>query len=384
MTSPSTRSGAAPLRVGAHPIDLRLRPGALADLLTVLDMQGIVRPLIVADDALLQLLDAQVGSILRRVNATVVPMRVSEADKTLHRVAWLAERGADADGVVAIGGGTVGNLAGAAAHLLSFGRPLVQVPSTVAAMVDAAISARHGLNTASNKNGIGVHHPPAAVLVDPLLLASLPAGAWKDGAIEAVKAALIGGGPDAERLARTFATLSRPVSDVDLVAGLLADAIHLKARLIADDPHETGPGMALHYGHTLARAVETHSGYAIRHGPAVSAGMLLAARVAETLGLLTAEQRQRHDACTRAACPPAPVETRDVDALVGLMAADPKRTATSEPQLPLVLPAGLGAAHRPTGAAAPVTAVERKVVADALLLSRVRYEAARASEAAVG
>jgi 3-dehydroquinate synthase len=354
------------LRVGTHLIDLRLHPGAAADLPSVLDTLGIARPLIVADAALEQLLNAHAGRLLRRSRATVVLMQVSEVGKTLTRVAWLAEQATSADGVIAFGGGTVGNLAGTVAHLLGFGRPLVQVPSTVAAMVDAAISTRHGLNTAANKNGLGVHHPPAAVLIDPSLLASLPAAAWQEGAIEAVKAALIGGGPDAERLARTFVALSRPVSDVGRLTGLLADAIRLKARLLADDPHETGRGLALHYGHTLARAVETHSSYAVRHGPAVAAGMLLAARVAETLGLLTAAQRQRHDAFTKAACPPAPVETCDVDALIGLMAADPKCSAAGEVRLPLVLPAGLGTAHRPTADAAPVTAVERQVAADAL------------------
>src|SRR5262249_28508900 len=156
----------------------------------VLDTYGILRPLIVADVGVRQALDAQAGSFLRRLSDTIVLMRVSEPDKTLSRVAWLAEQAAGADGVVAIGGGTVGNRAGAAAHLLGFGCPLVQVPSTVAAMVDAAISTRHGLNTAANKNGLGVHHPPAAVVVDPALLASLPAMAWQEGAIEAVKAAL--------------------------------------------------------------------------------------------------------------------------------------------------------------------------------------------------
>jgi len=367
MTSPSTPDRSRPIRLGGHTLDLRLRPGALCDLPDVLATHGITRTVLVIDYALRNGLGRPPDALLDGWDTTVVEVKARAADKTLERVAWLADQTGHVDGVVAVGGGTIGNLAGSLAHLPCFGRPLVHVPTTLVAAVDASISARHGLNTVRDKHLVGIHHAPVAVLTDPTLLDSLPAHAWREGAIEAVKAAIISGGPAAEHLAGTLAALAAPDTDMGQLVDRIDTAITLKARLLADDPHETGPALALHYGHTFASALETRSGYAIRHGPAVATGMLLAARLAQTLGLLTAEERALHDTLTMAACPPAPVPYgTGVDALVHLMGVHPKQGRACGDTVPMVLPHGIGAVHYPPGVPIPVTPIDRRHVAEAL------------------
>lgn len=356
----------ATIRLGSHLIDLHLRAGAIDDLPDVLGACRIDRPFVVLDAVLRDRLGLRLERLLARLDAPVAEIQAQETGKTLARVALLAERAGHATGVVAVGGGTIGNLAGALAHVLGFGRPLIHVPSTTVAMIDAAISGRHGLNTAAGKNSVGVWHPPVAVLADPVLLDSLPLPAWRDGAIEAVKAALIAGGPDARHHAKALTALRRPIPDTALLTRLLRAAIELKTRLLEMDPLEAGQALALHYGHTLAQALEARSSYTIRHGPAVAAGMRMAGRVAAALGLLTAGQHHDHDAYVVAACRSASVHPRDVDALVDAMAHDPKRRHVTGERIPLILPAGLGTPHIPAGATVPVTAADRRVVTQAL------------------
>jgi 3-dehydroquinate synthase/2-deoxy-scyllo-inosose synthase len=354
------------LRLGEHSIQVLLHPGAIAELPEVLNEHNIDCPAFVVDAAVWNLLRDRLAAVVTRRKGVVVAVTACEADKDLARVGRIAKQASQTTGVVAIGGGTIGNLAGFLAHLLRFGRPLVHVPTTVAAMVDAAISARHSLNTGEHKSVLGVHHAPVAVLADPLLLRSLPPSGWQAGAIEAVKAALIGGEHDAELLAQRFAELSSPTEDAACLTEVLSEAIVLKARLLASDPYENGPALALHYGHTLARALEAYSGYVVKHGPAVATGIMLAARVATALGLLSEGRSRQHHAHAQAACPPAVVSTPDIEALVELMAADPKRRYVRANGVPLVLPTDCGTAHHPDAAETPVTPVNRQLVRDVL------------------
>jgi 3-dehydroquinate synthetase len=354
------------VRIGVHSVDLRVYPGALYDLGDVLREQEVTRPLIVIDSIVHKLLGTRMADVLSGMDVVVTRVTANERSKSLAEVARLAVHASGADGVVAVGGGTTGNLAGVLAHLLGFGVPLVNVATTVTAIVDASISIRHGINVAGRKGELGVFHPPAAIVADPALLDTLPGESWRDGAAEAVKAALIGGGREAAEVARTLTLLASPSPDADSVARLLRSAIGQKLALLRDDAREQGPALALHYGHTLGRALETYSNLTVRHGPSISAGMMFAARVSASLGLLSPAQLAEHCALASAACEAAAIPHGADIALIELMARDPKSCYVVGREFPLVLPMGVGFAHFPDGASTPVTAVGKSLMTAAL------------------
>jgi 3-dehydroquinate synthase len=366
MTLRSAPDLAGPYRIGTQPVTLRLGPGVLRELSSVLRESAVSRPVIVMDAAVGPVAGPLLAKILANVDATLTYVDADERSKTLTTVASLAGTARDANGVVAIGGGTTGNIAGTLAHLLRFGAPLINVPTTVAAAVDAAVSARHSLNTSDSKNLIGTYHAPSAIIADPMLLTTLPPGEWREGAVEAVKAALIAGGPGAAATARALSQLAEPVADASMTVALIKAAITLKLSLISDDPCEQGPALALHYGHTLSRALETYSGFAIRHGPAVSAGIALAALMASESGLLTSQQRESHVTLADLACEPAAIPAGSDTTLLDLMADGPNALGTSRGGIAFVLPEGIGSAHYPPGARRPVTEISRQQVASAL------------------
>ena len=356
------------LRLGEHHVDLSLWPGAFDTLPAALDQAAATRPLIVIDELVHPHLGHRIDHLLHRRQATVTTAVASERHKLLAQVATLAELGAESDAVVAVGGGTTGNLAGALAHLLGFGVPLIHVPTTVTSIVDAAISARHTLNTRSAKSALGVHHVPSAILADPTLLASLPAHQWAEGAVEAVKAAFVAGGTRAAQLATRLSALNGPVADLDELAELLGVAVELKLSTLADDPTERGSAVALHYGHTFARAIETLADGTISHGRAVATGMRAAAGTAERLGLITRAERQQHDELIwHIGLLPVDLRPIPTDQLLRLMTNDPKaRIVRPGRGIPLVLLDRLGHAYVSPESRLPVTAVPKAVAAAAL------------------
>jgi len=159
--------------------------------------------------------------------------------------------------VVAVGGGTVGDVAGFAAAIWLRGVRLLQVPTTLLAMVDAAIGGKTAVNLPEGKNLVGAFHQPIAVVADVTTLASLPAAEYRSGLGEVAKYALMpAGGAVAHRLDDALgAVLTR---DPDVLTELVADCAAIKAAVVAEDPEErTGARAALNYGHTLAHALET-------------------------------------------------------------------------------------------------------------------------------
>jgi 3-dehydroquinate synthase len=211
-----------------------------------------------------------------------------EAAKTLETVEtlcrglarWGLRRG---DAIVAVGGGVVGDTAGFAAAVYHRGVAVVQVPTTLLAMVDAAIGGKTAVNLPEGKNLVGAFHQPVAVVADVVTLATLPAAEYRSGLGEVAKYALMpGGGAVATLLAEhTAAVLTRdPTVLTDLVAGCVA----IKAAVVAADPEErTGVRAVLNYGHTFAHALETTGQYALAHGEAVSVGLVFAAHLARNL-----------------------------------------------------------------------------------------------------
>ncbi len=181
----------------------------------------------------------------------------------------LADAGLDHDGhVVALGGGVVGDLAGFCAAVYQRGVRVVQIPTTLVSQVDSAYGGKTGVDLPQGKNYVGAYHQPSAVLVDPRVLATLPAEELAAGWAEVIKTALIAGGPLWKRVRARHAEPDR-----DLV---LACA-RTKLAVVAADERDSGRRQALNLGHTVGHAIETVTAYRrYRHGEAVGLGLLAA------------------------------------------------------------------------------------------------------------
>lgn len=216
----------------------------------------------------------------------VVP--AGEASKTRDRWAELSdallERGFGRDsGIVALGGGMVGDLAGFVAATYLRGIPCLQVPTSLLAMVDASVGGKTGVDTPRGKNLIGAFHPPVAVVADPLVLCTLPQAEYRAGLAEAVKHGLI-----ADR--NYFSWLSTAAGriaarEIDTLTQLVHRSVEIKASVVADDEREAGRRAILNAGHTVAHAIEHASDYSLSHGEAVAIGLVVESRLAEEIGV---------------------------------------------------------------------------------------------------
>ncbi|MCY0952535.1 3-dehydroquinate synthase [Streptomyces sp. H27-S2] len=196
------------------------------------------------------------------------------------------------DVIVGVGGGATTDLAGFVAATWLRGVRWVAVPTTVLAMVDAAVGGKTGINSAEGKNLVGAFHPPAGVLCDLAALDSLPVNDYVSGLAEIIKAGfisdpvildLIEGDPEAAR------TPAGPHT-----AELIVRSIQVKADVVSSDLKESGLREILNYGHTLAHAIEKNERYKWRHGAAVSVGMVFAAELGRLAGRLDDATADRH------------------------------------------------------------------------------------------
>ena len=214
-------------------------------------------------------------------------LRGGEAAKRMRRLErvldWLAEQRVERDEpVLAVGGGTVGDLAGTAAALFARGLPLVHLPTTWLAQADSAIGGKVAVNLRHAKNAVGAFWPPVAVLSDVAALRSLPLSLRRDGMGESVKSALIGD-----------AALWRLIEDRGAAAlrddeparyAVLERSARLKLAVCERDPFETGERRTLNLGHTIGHALEVESDYRLRHGSAVALGLRGVATIARARG----------------------------------------------------------------------------------------------------
>jgi shikimate kinase/3-dehydroquinate synthase len=226
------------------------------------------------------------------------------------------------DHLVALGGGVVGDVAGFCAATYQRGVPVVQVPTTLVAQVDSAFGGKTGVDIPEGKNYVGAYHQPAAVLVDPDLLGTLPPEEVAAGYAEVVKTALIAGGPLWERV-----RAGAPATDPDVISG----CIRTKLAVVAEDERDAGRRQVLNLGHTVAHAIETATGYSrYRHGEAVALGLLAALRLSGDEAL-----REEVAGLLGAAGLPARLDGVAPEAVVEATARDKKRRG-SEP-VPFVL-----------------------------------------------
>jgi 3-dehydroquinate synthase len=184
------------------------------------------------------------------------------------------------DTLFALGGGMVGDIAGFAASTYLRGIRFVQIPTTLLAMVDSSVGGKTAVNLDSGKNQVGTFYQPDLVVCDPELLSSLPDDIFRDGCAEVVKYGVI-----ADR--RLFDMLKVPLGPQ--LEEVIERCLTIKSRLVYEDELDTGPRQLLNFGHTFGHAVEKCSGYAVTHGKAVAIGMVMAAHIAEKMGICSSD-----------------------------------------------------------------------------------------------
>ncbi|HEY6089950.1 MAG TPA: 3-dehydroquinate synthase [Gemmatimonadaceae bacterium] len=191
--------------------------------------------------------------------------------------------------VIALGGGVVGDLAGFVAATFMRGIPVIQVATTLVAMVDSAMGGKTAVDTPAGKNLVGAFHPPAAVLVDPQLLATLPLRELRAGLAEVVKYGVIADEAYLREVAGSLSELlSASGSKGDSMFSLIVRSVEIKAGIVSRDEREEGLRKVLNFGHTIGHAVELVSGFTLLHGEAVAIGMALESKLAEQIGLAQA------------------------------------------------------------------------------------------------
>ncbi len=345
--------------LGGRSYDVTIEPGLLArfeeaagPFLTSYQ-SGRAVP-IVADENTHRLFEQPISAALARAGCRGdwFVVEVGEGAKSwanLERLTdWLLRLGITrTDHVFALGGGVVGDLAGFACAITKRGCGFVQIPTTLLAQVDSSVGGKTAINTGAGKNLIGAFHQPAAVLIDPLVLESLPPREMGAGLAEVIKYGLLGD-------AGFFAWLEEHARDVlahdqAALGHAIATSIRAKASIVAEDERETsGVRALLNLGHTFAHALEAETGFSHRllHGEAVATGMVLAARYSARRGDLGADEAARVHALIEASGLPAALPALGLDCngakLVDHMRHDKKMEGAT---LPFLLLKGIGEAY---------------------------------------
>jgi 3-dehydroquinate synthase len=266
-----------------------------------------------------------------------------EANKRLSRLEELAEQmmeaGADRTSLLlGFGGGIVTDVAGFLAAIFMRGLPVVQIPTTLLAQVDAAVGGKTGVNLKSGKNLLGSFHQPLAVLIDPEVLRTLPNREYRAGLFEVIKCGVI-------RDPALFALLESNADGVlarqpELVDELIAASVRIKAEVVSADERESGLRRILNFGHTIGHAIEAETEYVrFLHGEAIAWGMLAAVHLAELHGVLDSSDadRIRRVICRYGPLPPA--SNLDPARLLAKLASDKK---TLQGKIHFVLPVSIG------------------------------------------
>lgn len=273
--------------------------GALPGLLPGL-LPGVRRVLVVHPHGLAALGGAvRAGLLDAGFEVHAAPVPDGEAAKTAGVLAdcWgvLGRAGfTRTDAVVGVGGGAVTDLAGFVAASWLRGVRVVQVPTTLLAMVDAAVGGKTGINTAEGKNLVGAFHPPSGVLCDLDVLGTLPPSDLAAGLAEVVKTGFIADPVILDLVEADRAAATTPGSPV--LRELVERSVAVKARVVTQDLQESHLREILNYGHTFGHAVEQVEGYTWRHGAAVSVGMVYAAELGRLAGRTPVALVERHRA----------------------------------------------------------------------------------------
>jgi 3-dehydroquinate synthase len=327
-----TASASYPIEIGA---------GAAASVVRLLDECRAPRRRFVVSTAPVWQAHAEVATAITEEEPIILPdgERYKNVTTVMRIYDALIRHSADrATCLVALGGGVVGDIAGFAAATFLRGIPVVQVPTTLLAQVDSAIGGKTGVNHALGKNLIGAYHQPLAVLVDPLLLGTLPRREFRAGLYEVIKYGIIASRPLFTRITEDLPRLF--AREPAVLVPIIAESCQIKATVVGEDERESGPRRTLNFGHTAGHALEAVTKYRrFRHGEAVAYGMLVAAELGVSRGTLSADDRDALADLLTQMGPLPPTGDLSASELIQAMGRDKKVVGG---QLHYVLPDGIG------------------------------------------
>lgn len=316
-----------------------VKENLLSDLGKRLKWAGLNAPriVVISNDILKSLHGETIekGCSTENIRCEWLIMPDGEHNKTLQTVQGLFKQmlalGVKRDDVVvAFGGGVVGDVAGFVAASYMRGLRLVQIPTTLLAMVDSSIGGKTGVDLDEGKNLVGAFKQPVMILADPLVLNTLPVEDFRSGMAEVIKHALIAD-PELFELLENGASLSHQE--------LVTRACAVKIRIVEADPFEQGQRALLNLGHTFGHAIEKVSQYSIRHGYAVSLGLVMACELAHRLHLWDASLRKRVELLLTRFELPIQLKGFEANHILDAMRHDKKATAQG---MQFVLPHTVG------------------------------------------
>jgi 3-dehydroquinate synthase len=282
--------------------------------------------------------------------AELLTFPAGESNKTRDTWASLSDRmlaahfGRDC-AVIALGGGVVNDVGGFVAATYLRGVRLVQVPTSLLAMIDSSIGGKTGVDVPAGKNLLGAFHQPRVVVADPELLASLSSVQLAAGLAEAVKHGVIADAEYFAFLESEYAAIF--AKHAPALERVVRRSVEIKAAVVAQDEREKGKRAILNFGHTIGHAIEATSQYEVSHGEAVAIGMVYESRLAERLGIAAAGTVPRiTSALERLHLPVERPDASQVDDLIAAMRADKKVRAG---EIRLALPQAIGSAYGDDG-----------------------------------
>ena len=314
--------------------------GALAQIARLIDERAPShRYAIVTDDNVARhYLDHVCASLLAgshrgltrdRVHTIVIPP--GEEHKTRERWSAITDtllaHGCGRDtAIIALGGGVIGDLAGFVAATYMRGIPVVQVPTTLLAMVDASVGGKTAVDTPHGKNTVGAFHRPAGVIIDPTTLTSLPSRELRSGLAEVIKHGVIADHGVIDEVDAIAPTLFSARVSHDAVEAMIERSVRIKTNVVAADERELGRRKVLNFGHTIGHGIEAASQYSLLHGEAIAIGMVAEGRLAEKVGVASAGTAAAIEAAvTRAGLPGRAPNGMDPDRVLTLMRSDKKQ-----------------------------------------------------------
>ncbi|MDB4905897.1 MAG: hypothetical protein JWO05_681 [Gemmatimonadetes bacterium] len=320
---------------------------------------------VISDDVVAPLYARHVGRSLGAERSLLAAIPAGEVHKS--RESWMmltdnllaAGCGRDTT-IIALGGGVVGDLAGFVAATYMRGVPVVQLPTTLLAMVDASVGGKTGVDTMAGKNLVGAFHPPSLVIADVSVLASLPVRQRRSGIAEMIKHGVTSDARHFEHACAAAPALASGEMQADELSEIIAASIAIKAAVVTADEREQGLRKTLNFGHTLGHAIEAESGYELLHGEAIAIGMVLEAMLAERIGVAERGLARTIAGAVRAARLPHSLPAQmDAHAVLARTLGDKK---SREGRVEYALPSAIGAMAGADGGYG-IAADEREVLA---------------------
>jgi 3-dehydroquinate synthase len=346
-----TPSGGYPVVIGTN-LQRELR-----NAISRLDPTGAA----IVTDANVRPWAVKVAKTIKRagLKTAILSVPAGERSKSLERLqevlGFLERQHIDRGGVViAVGGGTVGDLGGFAASVWQRGVRLVSIPTTLLAMVDSSVGGKTGVNGRRSKNAIGTFWQPSIVVSDLAALETLPEPSYRDAFAEVVKYAVAMDRGLFDLVQRNAPRLVE--RDLSLLERVVFRCVAAKALIVAKDERDRGPRAILNYGHTAGHALEAATAFRVSHGRAVAFGMRVAARIGASLDLCSKRLVESQDELLESLGLPERPPHADPDRVIAAIALDKK---ARRGKVAWVMPRRIG--HAETGHSVPGALVRRVV-----------------------